>query len=124
MLPSKSDTMQATQKLVAKNILAPLTLVKDSNQGNPLRNKVKKKKRLMQELAKFDEEILSQIPPDKLAALLENKMELGDSESIATSLRNELKKLVSEKMPTSSTQKEIAHLPLASNVTPALSSQN
>jgi hypothetical protein len=123
MLPTKSDTMQATQNLVARRILTPLTLVKDSNQGNPLRNKVKKKKRLMQEIAKFDEELLSLVTPDKLASLLENKMEQGDSEAIATSLRNELKKLVTEQMSNGSRQKEIAQIPLAQNVAPALSAQ-
>jgi hypothetical protein len=112
-LPSRIEMMQATQNLVDKRILAPLTLVKDSNQGNPLRNKVKKKKRLLQELAKFDEELLSMIPPEKLASLLENKMEQGDSEAVATSLRNELKQLVNEELFDGSTQKEIVKVSVA-----------
>jgi hypothetical protein len=113
-LPSKIEMMQATQNLVDKRILAPLTLVKDSNQGNPLRNKVKKKKRLLQELAKFDEELLSMIPPEKLASLLENKMEQGDSEAVATSLRNELKQLVNKELfDGSTTQKEIVKVSVA-----------
>lgn len=92
--------MKATQKLVEKQILAPLTLVKDSGRGNPLRQKGKnkKKKRVHRELAKFDEEILNRIPPEKLAKLLEDQPEDGDSEVLAASLRDGIKKLVSEEL--------------------------
>jgi len=117
LLPTKSDAMQATQNLVDKKILSNLTITKekDSNQGNPLRNKVKKKKRLMQELAKFDDELLAMIPADKLSSLLENKMEQGDSEAIATSLRVELKQLIAQEMTNGSTQKEIVKASPPSN---------
>lgn len=100
LLPSKLDHMKATQKLVEKQILAPLTLVKDSGRGNPLRQKGKnkKKKRVHRELAKFDEEILNRIPPEKLAKLLEDQPEDGDSEVLAASLRDGIKKLVSEEL--------------------------
>ncbi|CAN5459506.1 hypothetical protein BH10CYA1_BH10CYA1_27540 [soil metagenome] len=121
LLPSKSDAMQATQNLVDKKILTNLTIIKekDSNQGNPLRNKVKKKKRLMQELAKFDDELLAMLPADKLSSLLENKMEQGDSEAIATSLRVELKQMIADEMANPSTQKEIAKTSLPANSNPA-----
>ncbi|HEY9732022.1 MAG TPA: hypothetical protein V6C89_08920 [Drouetiella sp.] len=126
LLPTRSDSVQATQNLVDKKILAPLTIVKekDSNQGNPLRNKLKKKKRLLQELSKFDDELLSMIPADKLSTLLENKMEQGDSEAVATSLRVELKQLIADEMKNGSTQKEIAKTIVSSHaavssVTPA-----
>ncbi len=120
LLPSKSDAMQATQNLVDKKILTNLTIIKekDSNQGNPLRNKVKKKKRLMQELAKFDDELLAMLPADKLSSLLENKMEQGDSEAIATSLRVELKQMIADEMANGSTQKEIAKTSLPANTNP------
>ncbi|MFN8555762.1 MAG: hypothetical protein U0103_30205 [Candidatus Obscuribacterales bacterium] len=121
LLLTKSDSVQATQNLVDKKILAPLTIVKekDSNQGNPLRNKIKKKKRLMQELAKFDDELLAMLPADKLSTLLENKMEQGDSEAVATSLRVELKQLIADQLKTGYTQKEIvsASLPSSSSTT-------
>ncbi|MBS1952656.1 MAG: hypothetical protein JST89_00575 [Cyanobacteria bacterium SZAS-4] len=126
LLPSKSDAMQATQNLVDKKILTNLTIVKekDSNQGNPLRNKVKKKKRLMQELAKFDDELLAMLPADKLSSLLENKMEQGDSEAIATSLRVELKQMIADEMANGSTQKEIAKTSLPANSTPGSTSNS
>jgi len=116
-LPTKSDAMQATQNLVDKKILSNLTIIKekDSNHGNPLRNKIKKKKRLMQELAKFDDELLAMLPADKLSSLLENKMEQGDSEAIATSLRVELKQLIADEMTKGSTQKEIVKTAPASS---------
>ncbi len=126
LLPSKSDAMQATQNLVDKKILTNLTIIKekDSNQGNPLRNKVKKKKRLMQELAKFDDELLAMLPADKLSSLLENKMEQGDSEAIATSLRVELKQMIADEMANGSTQKEIAKTSLPANTTPGMASNS
>lgn len=126
LLPSKSDAMQATQNLVDKKILTNLTIIKekDSNQGNPLRNKVKKKKRLMQELAKFDDELLAMLPADKLSSLLENKMEQGDSEAIATSLRVELKQMIADEMANGSTQKEIAKTSLPANTTPSSASHS
>jgi len=99
LFPSKLDHMKATQNLVEQRILAPLTLVKDSGKGNPLRQKGKnKKKRVHRELAKFDEEILNQLPPEKLAKLLEEQPEEGDSEVLAASLRDGIKKLVAEEL--------------------------
>jgi hypothetical protein len=120
LLPTKSDYVQATQSLVDKKILSPLTIVKekDSNQGNPLRNKIKKKRRLMQELAKFDDELLSMIPADKLSTLLENKMEQGDSEAVATSLRVELKQMIADEIKNGSSQREIAQTSLPSQSQP------
>lgn len=122
-LTTKFDNMKATQSLVEKRILAPITivkdgkanigstaLVKDSSKGNPLRNKAaKKRKRVQQELSKFDEEVLKQIPPEKLAQLLESQPEDGDSEALARSLRSELKKLIAREIISGleSNQKEI-----------------
>lgn len=110
LLPTKLDNMKATQNLVEKKLLAPIILVsKDQQQGNPLRNKIKKKKRVHQELAKFDEEILNRIPAEKLAALIENHAEEGDHEALASSLRGEIKRLIADVMlEKGESQKEIA----------------
>jgi hypothetical protein len=109
LLPTKLDNMKATQNLVEKKLLAPIILVSKDQQGNPLRNKIKKKKRVHQELAKFDEEILNRIPAEKLAALIENHAEEGDHDALASSLRSEIKNLIADVMlEKGESQKEIA----------------
>jgi len=121
-LPTKLENMKATQNLVERRILAPLTIVKDSAKGRQIKDVIKeRKKRVEKELAKFDQEIISRIPPEKLAQLLENQVEEGDSESIAASLRNEIKQLVSEELMKggdTQTQKEIVSVTPQTTTTP------
>ncbi len=94
-LITKADQIKTTQSLVEKRILAPLTIVRDDSKGNPLKGRTgkKKKSRALRELAKFDEELLSKIPTEKLAQLLE--MQSDDRAGFsADSFKEEVKKLL------------------------------
>ncbi|HEY9715721.1 MAG TPA: hypothetical protein V6C72_19760 [Chroococcales cyanobacterium] len=91
----KAETLKATQNLVDKRILAPITIVQDAGKGNPLRQKggKKRKSRTPKELVKFEDEIVSRIPPDKLAALLENQDQLENAE-LPDTVKQQIKRLL------------------------------
>jgi hypothetical protein len=95
-LISKDDQIKATQNLVDKRILAPLTLVRDNGKGNPLRNKSVKKRRnrAVRELSKFDDELLRKIPPEKLTELLDKQSLIEDTEWSDQSFKEEVDKLL------------------------------
>jgi hypothetical protein len=96
LLITKAEQIKATQNLVDKKILGSLVLMGDSGKSNPFRNKSrsKKRKKLERELAKLGDEVLAQIPAEKLAQLLDSEMEASDTAVLSDSLREKLKSLV------------------------------
>jgi hypothetical protein len=128
LLITKAEQIKATQNLVDKKILGSLVLIGDGGKSNPFRNKSrsKKRKKLEREIAKLGDEVLAQIPAEKLSQLLDSEMEASDTAVLSDSLREKLKSLLQSAVAAEQTvdddesQREIA----APNTQPGSTTSN